>query len=86
VNIDKLTKIIINKLYIRYIYTGDLCISSFEEACALLKLASSLGLEKSSKAAREFISENMYPHKMWTSLQCAREASDDELVERSKTV
>jgi hypothetical protein len=71
----------------RFIYSGGLCFGSIEEACALLKLASSLALEEANEAARDFISQYMYSEKkVWTALQCAREASDETLIKLAEMV
>jgi hypothetical protein len=63
-----------------------MCFASFEESCALLKLASNLGLEAANDAARDYIKYYMYPDKLWHAYHCAKDASDDELLELINTV
>jgi hypothetical protein len=62
-----------------FIYSGNLCFDDFEEACTILKLASSLELAGANDAAREYISNYMFPNRLWHAFQCAKEANDKEL-------
>jgi hypothetical protein len=65
---------------IRFIYSGDLCFEDFEEACTILKLATSLELAGANDAAREYIFNYMFPYRLWQAFQCAKEADDKELL------
>ncbi|XP_059479761.1 kelch-like protein 20 isoform X2 [Neocloeon triangulifer] len=68
------------KKILSFIYSGDLCFDDFDEACTLLNHASSLELDGANEAARGYVFNYMYPNRLWNAYQCAKQASDEKLL------
>jgi len=70
----------VHALFCRFIYSGESCnIENFDQAQALFKHATLLGLNALKNVAKAYIFSSITPATVWKVLKLASEATDTSL-------